>query len=52
MGRRDPSPAGLAALNLVVAYLNLAAYLVGGRPADLMATVAWAASTAYWVVRI
>ena len=45
-------PAVLAVANGVVAVLNARAYGVTAETRDLAATIAWAGSTAYWLLRL
>lgn len=45
-------PAVLAVANGIVAVLNARAYGATAETRDLVATVAWAGSTAYWMLRL
>ena len=45
-------PAVLAVANAVVAVLNARAYGRSAETRDLAATIAWAGSTAYWMLRL
>ena len=45
-------PAALFAANGVVAVLNAHAYGKSADTRDLAATIAWAGSTAYWLIRL
>lgn len=45
-------PAVLALANGIVAVLNARAYGATAETRDLAATVAWAGSTAYWMLRL
>lgn len=45
-------PAALFAVNAAVALLNAHAYGKTADTRDLAATIAWAGSTAYWLIRL